>query len=364
MESQLFSVRRLSVAGLVVLLIGLVWVTRKGEHDHSNREAQASGAIVSATPKESPKLSPSAAPTAGTPFGLSLAETKELVRQKLALWNQTKTEDEAARQRLLEELEALVTQENAPELTKMLSEDELSAPFGLFAFGRWLEANPQDAAKWIAVQPGANDLHANRIAQRFLSDENGLRAYCAALPNIPWKQTFLSEASLLVVAKNPAYATEIAQQMNPGKEQTNALETVIYDWATRDISGAVGAVEKIADPALRERTLVMTAKAIAIGDPDLGAQWLSMAVKSEGALKEAATSIVEIWAEKSPTEAAAWLSRSAHVEQRAEAVNALVRAWAKVDPHATQAWIQSLPERERVEAMLREEQAERERPKD
>ncbi|MFT3867869.1 MAG: hypothetical protein QM715_05165 [Nibricoccus sp.] len=296
--------------------------------------------------------------------GIPLSDVKALIRLKLTQWGQTQTEDEAARERLLETMKALLTKENAAELTRMLSDDELSSPFGLLAFEQWLKVNPSEAANWMSSQPSATDLQARLVAQQLLSDEQTLNLYCNDLPDTGWKQTFLGEASLIAVAKSPPQAAALARQMKPGKEQTNALETIVYDWATRDLSGAIGLVGTIADPALREKTLVMTAKAIAMGDPDLGAQWLSNAVKTEGALKETAQSIVEIWSEKSPADAANWLSHSTDINLRSDAVDALARAWLKVDANAAQAWIRTLPEKERVEKMLKEEQAERERPKE
>jgi hypothetical protein len=295
---------------------------------------------------------------------LTLRDIKRMVRQRLQQWQDTSTEDDGARLQLLESMAALLTKENAAELTRMLSPEELSSPFGLLALDRWLEASPADAARWMARQPNGTDEQARLVARRFLEDDAALRAYCDELTDTRWRQTFLGETSLLAVTKNPIQAASLAQRMKPGPEQTNVFETVVYDWATRDLQGAIGLVGTVADPTLRERALAMTAKAIAVGDPDLGAQWLSNAVKSEGVLKEAAQSIVEMWAEKSPAEAGQWLLRTADVKVRADAVNTLVHAWQKRDPAAAQAWIKTLPEGESVQAMLNAEQEEQARGQD
>lgn len=356
----------IAVAIIIVLAIGY-WFQGRTENGSkpvgSNGVVENIGATVSNDTAKAPLAEAASHPNDAL-ANIPLKDVKALIRLKLTQWGQTQTEDEASRERLLETMKSLLTNENASELTRMMSDEELSSPFGLLAFEQWLKANPAEAAQWMSSQAGATDLQARLVAQQLLSDGQALNTYCNNLPDTGWKQTFLGEASLIAVAKNPPQAAALAKQMKPGKEQTNALETIVYDWATRDLSGAIGLVETIADPTLHEKTLIMTAKAIAMGDPDLGAQWLSSAVKTEGAVKETAQSIVEIWAQKSPEDAAKWLLHSTDVNLRADAVNALARAWLKVDPNAAQAWVRTLPERERVEKMLKEEQAEREQPKE
>lgn len=346
---------------ILVLIIGFCFRTEAPKTKPAAKPA-ADKATVSAEESKAPPVAVEHKDNALA--GIPLSDVKALIRLRLTQWSQTKTEDEASRERLLEAMKSLLTNENAAELTKMLSEDELSCPFGLLAYERWLQTTPLEAAQWISGRAGATDLQARLVAHQLLTDEKALRTYSESLPDTVWKQTFLGEASMIAVTNNPPQAVALARQMKSGKEQTNAVETVIYDWATRDLAGAIGSVNAITDPALHEKALVMTAKAIAMGDPDLGAQWLSSAVKSDGALKETAQSIVEIWAQKSPDDAAKWLSHSTSVEVRADAVNALARAWIKTDPAAARAWITTLPEHERVESMLKEDQAERERPKE
>jgi len=366
MKTRLSKTGWLLVAAVSVVLVVGFWLRSPVAKDKKPPEP-AHPVVNVSKPAQEPAKKPSVEAVNRQDDALAnilLKDIKALIRLKLTQWGQTQTEDEASRERLLETMKALLTHENASELTRMLSADELSSPFGLLAFEQWLKANPAEAAQWMTSQAGATDLQARLVAHQLLSDEQALNTYCNSLPDTGWKQTFLGEASLIAVVKNPPQAAALAKQMKPGKEQTNALETVVYDWATRDLAGAIGYVGSIADPALREKTLVMTAKAIAMGDPDLGAQWLSSAVKTEGALKETAQCIVEIWAQKSPEDAAKWLSHSTDVSLRADAVNALVHAWLKVDPNAAQAWVRTLPEKERVEKMLKEEQAEREQPKE
>lgn len=286
---------------------------------------------------------------------------KGSVRLKLQQWRETQTEDEASRVRLLAEMLALLTRDNAAELSRMLSTEELNSAFGLAAQKLWLEVDPEAASRWIAAQPEASEEQARLVAQQYLADDKEMKAFCNELPDTAWKEGFLSVASLEMAGSAPARAAELAKQMKPGPAQTNALETVVYDWATHDLKGALGLVESVADPVLREKALVMTAKAIAVGDPDLGAQWLATSVKSEGALKETAQSIVAIWAERSPADAALWLSRASDPTVRAEAVNGLVRAWIKTDATSAHAWIQTLPERDQVLATLKADEEERKR---
>jgi hypothetical protein len=293
---------------------------------------------------------------------IPLDDIKVMVRLKLKEWRETKTEDDEARKSLLEFLLGLLTRENAAEITRSLLVEELNSEFGLAAQKLWLEANPAEAARWIAAQPDATEEQARLVARQLLTDERGMSVFCDELADTAWRQAFLSVASLEALGgKEPARAAALAQRMQPGPAQTNALETVVYDWAVHDLKGAMGLVGTITEPVLRERVMAVAAKAIALGDPDLGAQWLASAVKSEGVLKETAQCVVEIWAEKNPAEAAQWLSRATDVSVRADAVNALVRAWQKTDPAAALAWVKTLPEGDQVLASLKAEQAERER---
>lgn len=352
----------LTVSFLVLLVIvGLIW-SRRGQNEKPLIKTPPS-ALDSVQ-----KLSPHAQPTLDAEVSekkaakaASLDSIKASVRFKLQQWRETQTEDEASRDRLLTELLVLLTRDNAAELSRMLSTEELNSAFGLAAQWLWLEVDPKTASRWIAAQPEASEEQARLVAQQYLSDDKEMQAFCNELPDTAWREGFLSVASLEMAGSAPARAAELAKRMKPGPAQTNALETVVYDWATHDLKGAIDLVESVADPVLREKALMMTAKAIAVGDPDLGAQWLANSVKSEGMLKETGQSIVAIWAETSPADAAQWLSRVADPTVRVEAVNVLVRAWIKTDATSAQAWIQTLPERDQVLATLKADEEERKR---
>jgi hypothetical protein len=362
MTSGLKQMRWLMVCAIVLVLVGL-WRFRERDAASSAPEKTVVTGLAPAVTHgvESVANANQVAFTGNGESPIPIDDVKAMVRLKLKQWRESKTEDGEERARLLEVLLELLTKENAAEITRSLSAEELSSDFGLAAQQLWLEANPAEAARWIAIRPDASEEQARLVARQLLSDEAGLRMFCDELADTAWRQVFLSVASLEALEKDPVRAAVLAERMKAGPEHTNVLETVVYEWAGRDLKAAIALVGTIADPTLRERVMAVAAKAIAVGDPDLGAQWLASAVKSEGVLKETAQCVVAIWAEKNPAEAANWLSRATDVSVRADAVNVLVRAWLKSDPTAAHAWIKTLPEGDQVLASLREEQAERER---
>jgi hypothetical protein len=290
--------------------------------------------------------------------------TRDAAHAKVKQWLVTKTGDAEAQDLLLEEFAALLTDENVAEVMQDLSPQEFDTPFSTKALDRWLKVDPLAAARWIAARADARDEHALTVARQLIERPADLRVYADLLPDGPWKQNVLNHASLELAGKDPAAAVSYAQKMTAGAEQTNALETIAYDWFGRDLTAATTWVKNVDDPALRERLFAVAAKAIAVNDPDLAAGWLVDAVKTEGVLHETALGLIETWADQQPAEAANWVARFSEAGPRQVAIDVLLSHWLKSNPAAANAWIQTLPERDAVLAKLQAEQAERDRAPD
>jgi hypothetical protein len=298
----------------------------------------------------SPKISRSGA-TARSGVAVPRASFPVIeLRTRLARWHQLTTGDADAQERLTAELTALLTDDNVAGIVHMLTADELDTPFGRAALARWLAVDPT-AAAWIAARPRATEAQALLVARVLGKEPARLQEFCDALPDSEWKQNFLSAAALECGAQNPVLAIEVAQRLAPGAAQTNALQTVAYDWATRDPRAASAWMLQIEDAALRESLLAVGTKALAFTDPDLATSWLD-ALKPDGARSETALCVVETWVARDPVAAANWVARITTPELRAAAVELIARRWLRSDAATATVWLEKQPERDAVLAKL------------
>jgi hypothetical protein len=295
---------------------------------------------------------------------ISLADAKAAVRLKLSQWAERKTGDVETESRLTEELLALLTNDNAAELTQALTAEQRGTPFGLAALERWLRVESAKAARWMAAQSETTDAQALLVARALLKNPAAVRAYCDEIPDGDWKQSVLKSASLELAESDPVGAINLAWRLNAEAVRTDALQTVTYDWITHEPRTALNWITQVNDPALREGLLAVGAKAIAATDPDLAAGWLVTAVKSEKILNDTALVVIESWAAQDPAKAAKWVVLFPPQGPRAAAVDLVVDRWLQSDPNAANAWLLTLPERDKVLARLKAEQDEQQRPPD
>ena len=77
------------------------------------------------------------------------------IHDKLSAWKAES--DREARDRLMLELLAMLTDENAAEIAQSLSPEDLAERFGVAALDHWLNLNPEAAATWLAsrLTPGS-----------------------------------------------------------------------------------------------------------------------------------------------------------------------------------------------------------------
>jgi len=292
----------------------------------------------------------------------SLEETKAAVREKLRQWAERETGDVETENRLMKEMLALLTDDNAAELTRALTAEQRGTPFGLAALERWLGVEPAKAARWLAAQPETTEPQALLVARALLKNPADVRAYCDGIPDGDWKQSVLKSASLELAGSDPVGAINLARRLNAEAVRTDVLQTVTYDWITHEPRAALDWINQIDDTALREGLLAVGAKAIAATDPDLAAAWLVTAVKSEKILNDTALSVIESWAAQDPAKVAKWVALFPPQGPREAAVNLVVDRWLQSDPNAANAWLLTLPERDKVLARLKAEEAERQRP--
>ena len=276
-------------------------------------------------------------------------ETMALIHMKLRQWSETRTGDRVTQDRLMNELLALLTDDNAAKIIQSLSPEELDGPFGISALFRWMKTDPITAANWVASRPDATEDQAWVVAHNLFADDIDLQNYSDQLPDTGWKQTFLADASLDVLSKQPLEAVALAQQMNPGGARTNVLQTVAADWIGNDPDKALDWITSMNDPAMQEQLISAAAKSYATTDPQLAAEWFVSTVKSAPVLNNTLPSIIDIWAAKDPSTAAGWVAQLPEGNLRDTAIETVASYWQQSDPGAVARWMLTLPESHQAE---------------
>lgn len=297
-------------------------------------------------------VSPRSIPPAISSQPLSFDQTMDLIHSKLRQWSERKTGDRDTEDRLMNELTALLTDENAGKIIKMLSPNELDGPFGTSALFRWMKTDPMTAANWAASRPDATDDQAWVIAHGLLADGIDLQKYAAQLPDTQWKQTYLLDAGIDVLSSNPNEVIALAQQMDPGGAQTNLLQTAVTEWMGSDPGTTMNWITSISDPALRDKLISSGARAYAATDPGQAATWALSAMGAGETQTDTMLSIVNTWCSGNPTEAAAWTGQLPEGGMRTSLVKAVLAQWLQSDPRAAASWAQSLPEGSHILAGL------------
>ena len=117
-------------------------------------------------------------------------ETMALIHLKLRQWSETKTGDKETQARLMNELLAMLTDDNAAEIIQALSAEEMDGPFGISALFHWMNVDPLTAANWIASRPDATEDQAWVVAHNLLADGTNLHSYSTNCPILGGSKTF------------------------------------------------------------------------------------------------------------------------------------------------------------------------------
>lgn len=354
-----------TIAVGAVLVAVVVWSSRRADPYQGTQRAAVfvpmnSPRATELKTTETPLPEISRAATTTPPPVRQIAYSPSALRAKLRDLLATKTGDTERSEQLLRELTALLTDANAADVVRSLQSEELNTPFGTVALERWLSVDPQSAATWIATRPDATEEQAWLVAKMLLKSPAALTTFTDALAESDFKEHVLVGGALAVVGKNPQEAIALAARLAPGFAQTNVYQTIAFDWATGDPEKALAWMMTLPDPDLREELVAVGAKAIAVTDPDLAAQWLSTSVNTESLFNDTALSLVQTWASKNPAQAAIWVARLSSPEIRQTSADIVARRWSESDPQAAGAWLAELPEGETILAKWQAEKSERE----
>jgi hypothetical protein len=268
-------------------------------------------------------------------------ELQNLVHDKLSAWRSEP--DSRAQYNLLQELTALLTDENAAGIIQSLSTEDLAGNFGIAALERWLSADPNAAAVWLASRSDTTDEQASLVARMLLQDRDGFQSYLDRLPDGEWKAKIISGAAFEMAASNPQQAIPFAAQMDSG-DATGVLQAAAFQWARIDPDAAKQWATQGADADVREELIAAAAKGMAEQHPGEAAEWLLTSVKSPDPLAETLPGIIRSWAGKEPSATADWVAHFPAGIARNEALETVMNFWSASDLPGAKAWAANLPD--------------------
>jgi hypothetical protein len=327
------------MAGMVAVAAIFLWASSP----ESNTQAPVQlASSQSTTPSQSPhtlRIGSSQGPAQ------SLDETLALIRGKLLRWREAQrggSEDREAQDRLMQEMLAMVTDQNAAEILHALSAEEMKTPFAVGVLRHAMQVDPVRITDWIASRADTTEAQTLEIADDWRSHPSGLEECIEQLPDTQWKQDFLGGLGSEMSSTDPKTAIEVLQQMNPGQPQTYALQVVACNWVAANPDAALDWVAGVQDPALRDQLIASAVQSYALTDPAQAATWLVSEVKSPQLVNDAALNILRTWVLKDPAQAASWAAQFPDGNTKTAAVEIISQHWQQTDPPAAAAWIQNL----------------------
>ena len=141
------------------------------------------------------------------------------------------------------------------------------------------------------------------------SDLPAAAAWVQAMPPGTDQQVAAMGLGYEAARSEPATALIVAGALPPGPQRDDLLVHAVSQWAAANPAAAADWAAQVPDGQLRERLLGAVAISSAKVD---GAAAANLAVKSIGAGEEqdrTAVSIVQRWAQSSPSAAAAWVAQ-------------------------------------------------------
>jgi hypothetical protein len=265
----------------------------------------------------------------------------DVMQQKLAAWRLAADLNEKFK--LLEEMRALITDSNAPEIAKSLSDEDLAGQVGIEAMQHWLESNLTNAAEWMASRSGTTDSQASLVTHFMMADSQGLQNYLASLPaDGTWRNQMLSAAGLEMAANDPQQAIAFASEMESSDGKSVFLVSAASEWALIDSTSAMDWAAKQEDPALREEVITAVAKSRATTDPAGAANWIASSITDPQLIGEAMQSIIPKWMANDPNAAADWVRGGAPGALRDSSLESLLSYWYALNSDAAIDWLSQL----------------------
>jgi|GEM_PF-3488530 len=302
------------------------------------RPAGASTIATSVAPVALQKAGPSTPSAAKVP-----AVNEQDLISRLRAWLAEKDPD--AQAAIEQELEALLTDDNAAQILRALPPELLKTPFAEAALRHWVHADRRGAADWIATQTGLTEQEQTAVIYGWdAEDKAGLNDYLDHLPAGEWKQSVMKfAANDALAAKNPKDAIDLLVKMDRTPSRDDLMNWSATAWAQADSAGALQWANGIQDFATRQSVVGAVAVGMAWSDPQAATRLLVEQVQPGPVLDRTATSIACVWLQSDPQSAANWVAGFPQGELQQNVLDTLIQRWATQSIPAVQAWVSQLP---------------------
>ena len=123
---------------------------------------------------------------------------------------------------------------------------------------RWAETDPEAAAQYVAQQP-ASDIRSDameRVATVWAnSDFDAAVGWAKSLPEADLQHESLAQIAYEAARTSPLDAMKLAVELPAGPARDDALSHVAGTWTAEDATAAIGWMQQVEDPVLRERMM-------------------------------------------------------------------------------------------------------------
>lgn len=249
--------------------------------------------------------------------------------------------------RLEEQLRALSTDENAEAILRALPPRFHGTYVGNLLLARWAAQDRDSAIQWLAGQDNPTLFEVNAVTKNWLvQDSEGLERYLSALPTSAWKSLLLESTGRDALTNEyPEQAFHLLRAMNDSPAKVPLLANAVQQWAQWDPHSAVEEINKLPDPAARERLILAVASGYAMASPDAAADWLRQSFTDGPTLDRGLAGVMQAWASTGePSMAAQWVTRLPGGPTRDHALKELIAAWKQTSPGTLENWVSDLPD--------------------
>jgi hypothetical protein len=246
-----------------------------------------------------------------------------------------------------QELEAMLTDENAAAIAQELPTKFLKTYLGLKVQERWASVDRQAAVHWLASQPNPTAYQVNAVIDNWVvQDKESLLGYINRLPAGEWRDKVLASAGEDALNnQDPDTAFSLVRSMPPGDKQTGLMEKAIFAWSQWNPQASVEQINQLPDPDLQEKLVLDVAFGYATTDPAPAANWVIQSFDQGEFLDRGLQGVIGIWVDQhKATDAAAWVASLPSGATQQNALKSLIDVWAKDNPQEVRNWVNNLPE--------------------
>ena len=300
--------------------------------------------------KASPPVASSAYPAdAARPGASPVAKAPtqaETIRQFVGILGAWENASGLEGDRLEERLRNLITDENAEAILRAVPPRFHGTYVGNLLLARWAAQDRGGALQWLAARNNSPTIsEVNAVTKDWiLQDSGGLGRYLDALPESSWKSLVLESAGRDALTRDdPEQAFQLLKGMNDSPAKVPLLANAVQQWAEWDPRSAVAEINKLPDPAARERLILAVASGYAMASPDAAADWLRRSFVDGPTLDRGLAGVMQAWVSTGdPAAAIQWVTNLPAGPTRDHAFKGLIAAWNEADPQTLKHWMGTL----------------------